>query len=133
MVSRAFRFASRHYVRCATRAANSAIRADKIFVSPFLRNAHQIFDTARQSAEDCRMAILVHDDGSIHMCPSSDWDLECLRRHHGAAHAYAVTRSGPRVRVEARSRAESCTLESGGSALLAGLDIRQFPPYRMIP
>jgi hypothetical protein len=54
--------------------------ADMNFVSPFLRNAHEIFATARQAAaEDCRMAILTEEDGTIHMCPSFDWDLKCLR------------------------------------------------------
>lgn len=103
------------------------------FVSPFLRNAHEIFATARQTAaEDCRMAILIEEDGTIHMCPSSDWDLECLRQHHGAAMAYGVTRSGARVRVEARSRAESCTLQTTGSARLPGLEMGNFPQYHMI-
>jgi hypothetical protein len=108
------------------------IGADMHFVSPFLRNAHAIFATAREAAEDCRMAILVESDGAIHMCPSADWDLECLRRHHGAAMAYGVTRSGSRVRVEARSGAENCTLETGGAARLAGLGIGSFPQYRLI-
>lgn len=76
------------------------------------------------------MAILVDDDGTIHMCPSLDWDLECLRRHHGAAMAYGVTRRGARVRVEARSRAESCTLESGG---MAPWGMGHFPQYLRIP
>jgi hypothetical protein len=120
----------------ARRAGDFAIQADKQFVSPFLRNAHEIFDTARQAAppssgEDCRMAILVQDDGSIHMCPSAGWDLECLRRHHGAAMAYAVTRNQARVRVEARSRVESCTLETRGAAPLAALGIGQLAQYRI--
>ena len=101
-------------------------------MSPFLKNAHAIFDTARQTAEDCRVAILVQEDGAIHMCPASGWDLECLRQHHGAAMVYGVTRSGARVRVEARSGAETCTLESRAAAPLACLGIAQFPQYRTI-
>jgi hypothetical protein len=102
------------------------------FVSPFLRNAHEIFATARQGGEDCRMAILVEADGAIRMCPSEDWDLECLRRHHGASMVYGVTRNGAQVRVEARSRAENCTLETGAAARLASLGIGNFPQYRLI-
>ena len=101
------------------------------FVSPFLRNAHEIFSTARQSAEDCRMAILVEADGAIRMCPSAGWDLECLRLHHGAAMVYDVSRTGSRVRVEARSAAERCTLETAGLSPLAALGIDSFPQYRL--
>jgi hypothetical protein len=102
------------------------------FVSPFLKNAHEIFDTARGSAEDCRMAILVEPDGAIRMCPSAGWDLECLRRHHGAAMAYNVTRSGSQVRVEARSGTEHCTLETAGPARLPWWNTGSFPQYRLI-
>jgi len=105
--------------------------ADMLFVSPFLKNAHEIFSTARQSAEDCRMAILVASDGAIHMCPSADWDLESLRRHYGAAMAFGVTRSGARVLVEARSAAERCTLETGSAAPVAALGIGNLPQYRL--
>jgi hypothetical protein len=107
------------------------------FVSPFLRNAHAIFATAREAAgngqaEDSGVAILIEADGSLRMCPSAGWDLECLRRHHGAAMVYGVTRSGSQVRVEARSRAERCTLETGGAAQLAGLGMETFPQYQLI-
>lgn len=113
-------------------AQDLQVEADMHFVSPFLRNAHEIFATAREAAEDCRMAILVEPDGAIHMCPSTGWDLECLRRYHGAAMAYDVSRSGSQVRVEARSGAEHCTLETAGTAPLAGLGIGNFPQYRLI-
>ncbi len=102
-------------------------------MSPFLRNAHEIFATARGAADDCHMAILVEADGAIHMCPSADWDLECLRRHHGAAAVYGVTRNGSKVRVEARSGAERCTLETAGAAPLACLGMGNFPQYCLIP
>jgi len=102
------------------------------FVSPFLRNAHEIFATARESAEDCRMAILVEPDGAIRMCPSAGWDLESLRRHHGAAMAYEITRSASQVRVEARSGRERCTLETGEPPRLPWLGMGNFPQYRLI-
>jgi len=102
-------------------------------VSPFLRNAHEIFATARQAdADDCRMAILVQEDGAIHICPASDWDLECLRLQHGAAMAYAVSRHGAKVRVDARSPGESCTLETAGPVRLPGLPMGDYPQYRTI-
>jgi len=111
---------------------NPAGPADMPFVSPFLRNAHEIFAAARQGAEDCHMAILVEPDGAIHMCSSEDWDLECLRRHHGAAVVYGVTRCGTRVRVEGRSLAEQCTLETSSAGRLAGIGIGNFPQYRLV-
>lgn len=103
-----------------------------VFVSPFLRNAHEIFATARQGGEDCRMAIVVEPDGAVRMCPNDDWDLECLRRHYGAAMVYGVSRKGSRVRVEGRSGAEQCTLETGGQASLARLGMANFPQYRLV-
>ena len=107
--------------------------SDKHFVSPFLKNVHEIFATAREGAGDCRMAILVEEDGAIHMCPAADWDLECLRRHWGAAVVYGVTRKGSSVRVEARSGVESCRLEAAGAASVAVVGIANFPQYCLIP
>ena len=78
------------------------------------------------------MAIMVQPDGAICMCPGEDWDLECLRRHYGAAMAYGISRKGDRVRVEGRSGAEHCTLETGGAIPSAYLGIENFPQYRLI-
>jgi hypothetical protein len=85
---------------------------DKSFVSTFWKQAEEIFATARQSAaDDCRMAILVGDRGTIHISAAEGWNLEALRLHHGAATAYEVTRRGGQVRVEARSSKSRCLFE----------------------
>jgi hypothetical protein len=102
-------------------------------VSPFLRNAHEIFATARQNAGDCSVAILVAPDGTLRICPSAGWDLECLRLHHGAAAVYGVTRRGSQVRVEARSPSGQCTLADSGAPPPHGLGIGNFPQYCLIP
>src|SRR5689334_8480888 len=84
-----------------------------VIVSAFLKDAEEIFQTARQGrAEDCELAILVSRDGGIHMLPASGWELEPLRLHHGALAAYRVSRAGGGVRLEARSAGESCVLQS---------------------
>src|SRR6185503_4327601 len=81
---------------------------DKTFMSPFLRTANEIFDSARGGDEDCRLAILVDDDGAIRMFADSDWDLGRLREHHAARAAYRITRIAGRVQLEARETGQSC-------------------------
>ena len=92
--------------------------SDKECVNAFLRNAEELFATAREGgAEDCDIAVLVGPDG-IHMVCGSDWGLEPLRRHHGAQAAYRVTRSGGSVALEGRSAGASCRLEAAKPARL---------------
>ncbi|HYW48832.1 MAG TPA: hypothetical protein VE959_38570 [Bryobacteraceae bacterium] len=101
-------------------------------MSRFLKHAEEIFATAREGGEDCEFAILVGGDGGIHVLAGSGWELEPLRLHHGAAAAYRVTRTGGRVRLEARSAAESCRLETrAAAAVRAGL--RDCPQYLTTP
>jgi hypothetical protein len=86
---------------------------DKVLVNAFLRNAEELFATARQDAgEDCQFSVLVGPDGGIHMVFGSDWDLEPLRQQHGARAAYRVTRSAGSVALEGRSVGASCRLEA---------------------
>jgi len=82
-------------------------------VNAFLRNAEELFATARQDeGEDCQFSVLVGTDGGIHMVYDSDWGLEPLRQHHGAREAYRVTRSGGRVVLEGRSAGACCRMEA---------------------
>jgi hypothetical protein len=86
---------------------------DKVFVNAFLRNAEELFTTAREDAqEDCQFSVLIGSDGGIHMVFGSDWGLEPLRQHHGARAAYRVTRSSGSVALEGRSAGASCRLEA---------------------
>jgi hypothetical protein len=103
---------------------------DKYFVSAFLKHAEEIFATAREGAQDdCELAILVSSEGAIHMLPASDWELEPLRKHHGASAAYRISRTCGRVRLEARSGSETCTLQSEQPAYVLRSAIPDFPQY----
>jgi hypothetical protein len=103
---------------------------DKSFVSAFLQHAEEIFDTACGGAQDdCELAILVSREGGIHMLPAADWELEPLRAHHGASAAYHISRNRGRVRLEARSAGEICTLQSEGPARMLRPAIPDFPQY----
>lgn len=46
------------------------------------------------------------------MIASSDWPLDSLQAHHGAAMAYRVSHDRDAVRVEGRSGASKCLIES---------------------
>ena len=86
---------------------------DKYFVDSFLRQAEEIFTTANgASREDCRFAILLGTDGHIQMLDGSGWNLEALRRHHGADSAFLVTRENGRVSLEARATGRYCAMNS---------------------
>ena len=108
-------------------------------MSVFLRQAEEIFQTARQGGrDDGELAIVVGYDGGIRMFSGREWALEPLRLHHGARAAYRVTRSAGRVRLEARSAEESCVLESpapqglGRSPQAIPSVLPEFPRYLLI-
>ncbi len=99
-------------------------------MNPFLKHAEEIFTTAAEAAgEDCAVAILVGHDGCIRMLQARDWGLEPLQVHHGAREAYLVQRSAGRVRLEARSGAESCVLETRQPEPTLGGALTDFPRY----
>jgi hypothetical protein len=85
-------------------------------VTDFLENADRIFETAASAAgaepESGNLAIVIGQDGAIRMLMGSDWPLDSLQAHHGARAAYRVSRIGSQVRVEGKSRTESCLLQS---------------------
>ena len=103
---------------------------DKKFVSPFLKHAEEIFQAAREGGlDDCDLAILVGRDGGIHMLAGIDWELDPLRRHHGASAAYRISRTAGGVRVEARSADESCLLQTTQPVRLMPAMLPDFPQY----
>jgi hypothetical protein len=107
-------------------------RGDKVFVNAFLRNAEELFSTAREDGgEDCQFSVLVGSDGGIHMVYGSDWGLEPLRQHHGARAAYRVTRSAGSVALEGRSAGASCRLEAARPGALLG-PLAHVPCYQMV-
>jgi len=106
---------------------------DKKFVSPFLKHAEEIFQTAKEGGlDDCEMSILVSREGNIHMLAGADWELEPLRRHHGARAAYRISRKSGGVRLEARSADESCLLQTRQPARLLPALMPDFPQYLTI-
>jgi hypothetical protein len=111
-------------------AHDFAPRHDEGFVSPFLQHAEEIFSTALAGGPgDCEWALLVSPEGGIHMLAANGWQLEPLRIDHGAREAFRVTRSGGRVRVEARSAGGSCFLESGAAPAAFRPVLSNFPQY----
>lgn len=100
----------------------------------FLRNAEELFATARQCAgEDCQFSLLVDSEGAIRMVFGSDWALEPLRQHHGARAAYRVTRSAGRLSLEGRSVGASCRLEADRPARALLGSVAHVPCYQSVP
>jgi hypothetical protein len=102
-------------------------------VTDLLRNAERIFETAASAdgaeLESGTLAILIGQDGAIHMLMDTDWPLESLQSHHGATAAYRVSRTGSQVRVEGKSRTSSCVLESEPAASIARRMLMDRPRY----
>jgi hypothetical protein len=102
--------------------------SDKVFVSRFLQDAEQIL-AASGPAGESEFSILIHGQRGIHMVAGkSDWPLESLLRESGAGAAYRVVHSGGEVRVEGRSRSESCVLRKRTSAAM----LRDLLPERRL-
>ena len=102
-------------------------------MNAFLRNAEELFATARQDAlEDCQFSVLVGADGGIHMVFGSDWGLEPLRQYHGARAAYRVTRSAGSVALEGRSAGASCKLETARPARVLFGPLANIPCYQTV-
>jgi hypothetical protein len=102
-------------------------------VTDFLTNAERIFETAASAdgaeLESGNLAILIGQDGAIHMLMGSDWPLGSLQTHHGASAAYRVSRSGAQVRVEGKSRTGSCLLQSEIPSTVAKRLLADRPRY----
>jgi hypothetical protein len=117
--------------RPGTKIHETRQAGDKVFVNAFLRNAEEIFSTARQQAgDDCEISVLIGDDGGIHMVYGSDWGLEPLRQFHGAAAAYRVTRTAGAVALDGRSLAATCHMETAQPARLILGALSHAPCYR---
>ncbi len=92
----------------------------------FWADAQSIFETAsragRGGSPDCDMALLIGTQGEIRVLEASGWALPGLLAESGATTVYRVTRRSGTVRLEGRSGAHRCRLESeSGAAKLRGL------------
>ena len=99
---------------------------DKLCVSRFAEQARELFDSAQSAAaagQDAisNTAILITSEGSLRLISDSDWPLESLAMHHGAATAFRVTAHRGNVRVEGREGSRRCMFESDSPARTARL------------
>jgi hypothetical protein len=89
--------------------------SDKLFVSPLLRHAEEILETAIIGSEE--IAIVVGRQGTLRIVDPTGWALPALRTEFGAAAVYRVERRGRVVCVEGWDGDRSCRLEkASGSA-----------------
>lgn len=81
-----------------------------------MENAVKLLDAAenaRQSGHGVsEMTILISAAGAIRMVANSDWPLDSLQAHHGAATAYRVTKDEEKLRIDGREGLRSCRFES---------------------
>ena len=82
----------------------------------FFDHAEQILQAAESAVESghtpSEMTILITPGGGIRMVADSDWPLDSLQLHHGAAMAYRVSQSASIVRVEGRAGSRTCLFET---------------------
>jgi hypothetical protein len=82
---------------------------DKLLVSPLLRHAEEILETAMIGSEE--VAIIVGRQGTVRMIDPAGWSLRAMKTEFGAAAVYKVERRGCTVRVEGWDGDKSCRLE----------------------
>jgi hypothetical protein len=101
------------------------------FVSAFLRQAQEIFETAAKGGgETADWTILIHANGAIGMVAGRDWDVEALRVDSGACSAYRISRNSKRISLEGRAGGQTCRLESERREAHPG-GLPEFPRYRL--
>jgi hypothetical protein len=104
-------------------------------VSRFLDDARAIFEAAESASRSGQpvsdFTLLVGNDGALQMLAASDWPLDRLLAERGARAAYRIGESAGRVRLEARSGVQTCTLESESPRVAAhhllGLSLSRLP------
>ncbi|MEP6715286.1 MAG: hypothetical protein ABJC09_06910 [Terriglobia bacterium] len=82
-------------------------------MSTFLDNGRRIFEVARaeSTADDIDFALMVREDGGLHLIMESPLSLEGAAVHAGAATGYRVTRSSGALKICGQSYGESLVLE----------------------
>jgi hypothetical protein len=78
-------------------------------VSPLLRHAEEILDTAMAGSHD--LGIIIGRQGDLRMVDPAGWSLPAMRSEFGAVAVYKVERHGRTVRVEGWDGDRSCRLE----------------------
>lgn len=83
-------------------------------MSPFLRRAEEILETAVFGCEE--LAIVIGRGGEVRMLNPAGWSLAALRIEFGAESVYKVERVGQKVRVEGWDGSRTCRLERAGQS-----------------
>jgi hypothetical protein len=78
-------------------------------VSPLVRHAEEILDTAAIGAQN--VAIVIGRSGDIRILDPAGWSLPALRTEYGAAAVYSVEHRGDTIRVDGWDGERSCRLE----------------------
>lgn len=101
------------------------------FVSLFLSNAERLMAAAGNApgSDDTDLAVLVRQDGSVHVVMEAGWQAESAAAHYGAQTVYRIRRTQGNVRVEGHSGADRCVLESHSGALIARQLLGGLPRY----
>lgn len=101
-------------------------------MSLFLSNAQRLMAAAENApgGEDTDVAVLVRQDGSLHVVMDAGWQAESAAMHYGARTVYRIRRSQGTTRVEGRSGTDRCLLESHSTAVIARQLLSGVPRYR---
>ena len=106
-------------------------------MSRFLDNAEQILSAAESASASGQtpsdMTILITPGGGIRLVADSDWPLDSLQLHHGAAMAYRVSQSASIVRVEGRAGGRTCMFESAKPEQVARTLLQRQPACYSAP
>ena len=94
-------------------------------MSRFIENAAKLLDAAecglRSGHTPSDLTVVIGAGGGIRIIAASDWPLDSLQAHHGAAMVYRITQENDAVRVEGRAGLNKCVLESPKPAKVARL------------
>ncbi len=106
-------------------------------MSRFLENAQQIFEAAGSASQSgiapSDISILIDGQGGIRMLADSDWPLASLEANYGCRMAYRVNQEAGRIRVEGRSGAQSCLLQTETPQVAAKRFLLDHPRYVIAP
>jgi hypothetical protein len=84
--------------------------------TPFLRDALSILEAAESAASTgqgpSELSILIAPGGGIHIFANSDWPLDRLKDHHGAASAYQVTSRDRKLTLLGIAGPRRCVLQT---------------------
>ena len=81
----------------------------RLCVSPLLRHAEEILDTAVFGSQEA--AIVIGRGGAVRIVEPAGWSLPGLLAEYGAVSVYKVHRRGPIVCVEGWDGTRACRLE----------------------